>query len=252
MTVDYGFEYDFVAPLVPTREAQESPNKEDDQAYEFRLFACTTTKTPSKSTPTKKLTTAPSTAPRITLLRSPSPSLLAQPQEGRLLRSRPNSHYFANPTPTLQSHFVSSAISTASLHTMAKTPWPGTHLPWRVTRLTVTTSAKPAQPSQDSVRPVPQTRETKRSKPNKKRRILLRRRLANSTTTHKPRLKAKPIVRSKTGEILDLPPEEREKRTARNREKKLKRRQRERERKAAEGGPVTPDVDSNGPDSDDG
>jgi hypothetical protein len=259
LMASYGFEYDFVDPSAPATHLQEVTNEENDQAYEFRLFAPAATAS-SKPATTKAATSAQSMAPRVTLLRSLSPSLTIQPQEGRLLRSRPESYYFAKPTQKTQSHFATSTMTTAALQTLTQTQWPGTSLPWRVIHLsTARPSKKASQPSQaaESISGTSPglhatARAQKRSKPNKKRRIFLRRRLAASTNKANSKPKVKSVTRSETGEILGLAPQEREKRSARNREKKLKRRQRERERKAALPRSAAVDEDISAGDSDGG
>ncbi|KAK2778024.1 hypothetical protein FQN52_002929 [Onygenales sp. PD_12] len=98
--------------------------------------------------------------------------------------------------------------------------WPGCHLPWRVIHLKPGPSKKKSSSSRASnetsislVNPSVDAKIPKsRKKPGKKRRIVLRQRLAAS----------------KAAEEAD-----REKRTRRNREKKIKKRQKEREKKAA-------------------
>lgn len=246
-SLSYGFEYDFITPSAPP----SAPPAEDeqDQSYEFRLFA-TTTK-PTSNGPISAQTKATdgakvaSNGSRITLVRSPSPTSAAVTEEGRFLRPRPEAHYLATPSPTRRAQYKSSAISPSTLSALSHTAWPGTSLPWRVTHLPASRLSKSLrhryhlQPSSTATKI-----SSCRSKPNKKRRILLRQRLAALQPKQKrqPQPKPKPITRTPTGEI-ELPPEEREKRTARNREKKLKRRQRERERKAAGGAAVAESVD---------
>lgn len=238
-SLSYGFEYDFITPPAPPT----APPKEDqDKSYEFRLFATTAKPTSDVSTsaPLKGEAKPAPIGPRITLVRSPSPtSATATEQEGRFLRPRHESHYLATASPTRLAQYKASAISLSTLSTLSHTPWPGTSLPWRVTHLPSSRLSKSLRHHHHhQPRPQPSTvatASTCRSKPNKKRRILLRQRLAALQPKSKPKppqSKPKPVTRTPTGEI-ELPPEEREKRTARNREKKLKRRQREREKKAA-------------------
>jgi hypothetical protein len=229
--VDYGFEYDYVSHSATHKSTmQETPDEPAEPSYEFRLFASTSAKPSEAIQPAK----SESAAPKITLLRSPSPSTIPLTSEGRLLRPRPDSHYFSKPSLALQSQHDASAISSLAILKLSQTPWPGVSLPWRVSHV------RPASSSAKLTNQSQRMTSLARSKPNKKRRILLRRRLAARTgsatkTKAKSAVKSGPkaIVRNETGEIIELTPEERDKRTARNREKKLKRRQRERERKAA-------------------
>jgi hypothetical protein len=259
---DYGFEYDFVSHAAPERK-DLTGEPEGVEAYEFRLFAPAAKESTSEEKTSKK-SEAGATVSRITLARSPSPATIALAQEeGRFLRPRPEADYVAKVTPKAKSDYVDSALSATALFDLARTPWPGTALPWRVTHV----RAVPKKPKAGATLTSTEHGASSaagpnaaasviRKKPNKKRRILIRRRqrlVTNSKggTGAKAGAKTKDIKRSATGEILDLLPEEREKRTARNREKKLKRRQREREKKAA-GGVTTEGVDAgDGDDSND-
>lgn len=240
-SLSYGFEYDFITPSGPPT-ALAKDELDQHQSYEFRLFATTTKPTSDVSTSAqtkdKDGAKSGSTGPRITLVRSPSPTSAAVTEEGRFLRPRPESHYLANPSLTRLGEYKASAITLLTLSTLSHTPWPGTSLPWRVTNLPASHLSKSLRHHQQlQPRSTTTKASSRRSKPNKKRRILLRQRLAALQPKQKkqPQPKPKPITRTPTG-VIELPPEEREKRTARNREKKLKRRQRERERKAANTG----------------
>ncbi|OAX82273.1 hypothetical protein ACJ72_03380 [Emergomyces africanus] len=121
--------------------------------------------------------------------------------------------------------FIDAAVCGETVLESAKNGiWPGCHLPWRVIHLKTVSSSKEkpkksADPSKMTsatltnplaVMKVPKSR----NKPGKKRRIILRQRLAVA----------------KTAEVAD-----REKRARRNREKKIKKRLRGKERKAALG-----------------
>ncbi|PGH34212.1 hypothetical protein GX50_02986 [[Emmonsia] crescens] len=123
--------------------------------------------------------------------------------------------------------FIDAAVCGETILEDAKNNiWPGCHLPWRVIHLkTISSKNKPKESSEPSqtasitlVNPLAATEAPKsRKKPGKKRRIVLRQRLAAARTAEEA---------------------DREKRTRRNREKKIKKKQREKEKKTAlrEGG----------------
>ncbi|KAK2796915.1 hypothetical protein FQN50_009374 [Emmonsiellopsis sp. PD_5] len=116
--------------------------------------------------------------------------------------------------------FAEVALSGDKILEDSSSTWPGCHLPWRVIHLKPGPSKKKSSSSRPSnetsislINPSLDAKIPKsRKKPGKKRRIVLRQRLAAS----------------KAAEEAD-----REKRTRRNREKKIKKRQKEREKKAA-------------------
>ena len=253
--VDYGFEYDFISPTTaPNDTSHDTPAEPEDESYEFRLFAPASKKASSAPERGKEPPTTDITAPKITLLRSPSPSAIPTISEGRLLRPRPESHYFATTTATSRDQYSTTAVSTTNIFALSQTPWRGTSLPWRVIHLPSNTTPRPSTTQTGTPQATNPTKSSTRSKPNKKRRIILRRRLAARTAAStKSKAVPKPVVRNETGEIISLDPAEREKRSARNKEKKLKRRQRERERKAAlAGGEVADGGDGGGSDDGDG
>ncbi|EEP76279.1 predicted protein [Uncinocarpus reesii 1704] len=90
--------------------------------------------------------------------------------------------------------------------------WPGCHLPWRVIHFAAPFSKTSKVPSQTPLSTTDPSLKPKKKKPGKKRRIMLRNRVAAKAAAEEA---------------------DREKRTRRNREKKIKRRQREREKKTA-------------------
>jgi hypothetical protein len=243
--MNYGFEYDFITPQQSGPQRPPLEQTDEDQ-YEFRLF--------SNPAPAAPATPAVAEADHgngptsrqariITLARSPTPSSALPEQEGRILRPRPDSNYLTKPSSALKAQYAATAVSPTTLVTLAHTPWPGTELPWRTIHV-------PLSQLHNSLRPAPQrhspTTTNRRPKPSKKRRILLRQRLA-ARLRSQPKPKPTKIVNEKGELELDLPPEEREKRTARNREKKLKRREREREKKKAAG--LTADGGDDGDDA---
>ncbi|OJD22484.1 hypothetical protein ACJ73_06170 [Blastomyces percursus] len=116
--------------------------------------------------------------------------------------------------------FIDAAVSGETiLEGAKKVAWPGCHLPWRVIHLQTTSSKNisnvPSDSSQTKGVTLLNQLTTKapksRKKPGKKRRIVLRRRLAATRAAEAA---------------------EREKRTRRNREKKIKKRLKEKEKKA--------------------
>ncbi|KLJ12626.1 hypothetical protein EMPG_12356 [Blastomyces silverae] len=117
--------------------------------------------------------------------------------------------------------FADAAVSGETiLEGAKKCVWPGCHLPWRVIHLqTISSKNKSKVPSDSSqtkgvtlLNPLTVTKVPKsRKKPGKKRRIVLRRRLAATRTAEAA---------------------EREKRTKRNREKQIKKRLKEKQKKA--------------------
>ena len=211
---NYGFDYDFITPVnLPSAPAQQDATKDDaskeEESFTFRLFT--------------------STAPSTLHIQPDEPEVDAPLSEGRFLRaSRPDSYYFTSALDQsfMQKHRHQIALSATShdeLLKRANCSWPGTQLPWRVTHLpsaTTATIAKSAGPTRSFTvlstdRPA---RSPKRSKPNKKRRIILRQRLT-----------ARRLNMQSTEEREKA---EREKRNVRNREKKIKRRERDRKKKA--------------------
>ncbi|OAT05854.1 hypothetical protein BDBG_02179 [Blastomyces gilchristii SLH14081] len=116
--------------------------------------------------------------------------------------------------------FVDAAVSGETiLEGAKKCAWPGCHLSWRVIHLQTTPSKTKSKVPSDSsqtkgvtlLNPLTTKAPKSRKKPGKKRRIVLRRRLAATRTAEAA---------------------EREKRMRRNREKKIKKRLKEKEKKA--------------------
>ena len=185
---DYDFSYDFVdhrSLREPSIDPEIAPDHDatapkEDPSYEFRLFSTTT--------PT-----------HITLPRSPSPSTLTS--AGKFLRPRPDADYLTSSLPasillTLRSQYSDAAVAGADIIHAASNAWPGTKIPWKVTRL-------PAFAKQVFIHRLPPTEHTvtamsaefvslgheslkrRRTKPNKKRRIFLRSRQASTLAARK-------------------------------------------------------------------
>ncbi|KIX98413.1 uncharacterized protein Z520_05714 [Fonsecaea multimorphosa CBS 102226] len=245
----YGFEYDFVAPNPPSRKptllapgkSQPDVNpqdEEEDQEFQFRLFTSNSRSIDRPSQPD-----APTADARIRLSRTPEPAALADSlslEKAHFLRpNRPDSYYFTSALPgetieALRSQYADVALSTADVLARAKsTKWPGSALPWRLIHVELLGKGRRrgarrledvAQSAASSAVSTIDT-STQRSKPSpkrpsKKRRILLRRRLAL-----RQELAAQATATEET---------EREKRTRRNREKKVKRKEREKRKKLEE------------------
>ncbi|EXJ91301.1 hypothetical protein A1O1_04411 [Capronia coronata CBS 617.96] len=252
---DYGFEYDFISPTVaaipPKSEAVPTTSKktevhdnqtheddqEQEQEFQFRLFTSATvtaqTQKPSQSSQQQSSNVA---RPTIRLSRTPSPAPLSG-QDGLLSLDkahfvrphRPETYYFTAALPAdtaqaLKSQYAEVAVSTSHVLSRSKsTIWPGSVLPWRVIHVelvapnrrgqgtvTKSTAGKVSGPGLAS-------RSTSRPKPSKKRRIVLRQRLAK---------RAEMAAQAVAAELT-----EKEKRTRRNREKKVKRKEREKMKK---------------------
>lgn len=121
--------------------------------------------------------------------------------------------------------YEETAISSAEVLNWANsTETPGCHLPWRVFRLDWKYHRVPksllGEIQKTSVKTTTEDGEKKKSKPGKKRRIILRTRAA-----------AKAAEKAKAEATSNMT--EAEKRNKKNRERKIKRRQKEREKKAA-------------------
>ncbi|KAJ5125681.1 Protein of unknown function DUF2011 [Penicillium atrosanguineum] len=212
--------------------------EDEEQEFEFRLFSApakakdTTTKAETED----KFTTDKGTEGNIQTggtqklrirLRSPSP---ANPSEGRFVKAfRGWQYYFSAPSlyglkdieeeneVERRRQFEEMAVSGEHITTWAKSqPWPGCHLPWRVTRLKRHQTKLPPKSTDIPIYVVEGAPSTKspltRKKPGKKRRVQLRKKVEAAKKTLE---------------------NEAEKRTRKNRERKLKRRQKAREEKAA-------------------
>lgn len=259
----YGFDYNFIeinqpAATVPSHDiptapdvATTTPPPETEDKFEFRLFA------PSSTTPT--------TNTKITLCASPSHSDIPLADGHFVKPNRPDDYYFTaslteTELQTLGHQYSTTAVSSAEILLGANKAWPGTSLPWRVISLPASTQPRQRKPSispQNTIAlaqtieapppkvPNPNTApthpstpspppsihmNTRRTKPSKKRRIFLRRRL---------KLRTKLAGEAKEQAIRD-------KKTAMNRKNKLRRREKEREKRRKEGEIVREDEEKAG------
>ncbi|EHY60077.1 hypothetical protein HRR83_006436 [Exophiala dermatitidis] len=241
---NYGFEYEIVeAGEAPNNRNQtpEQHDEEEEQEYQFRLFTTSSKpKTGQQPSTTTTTTTTTTTKPTIRLSRTPSPvpeglSLSLSLDKAHFINpSRPETYYFTASLPQetiqiLRRQYTEAALSTNDILVRAKaTKWPGTSLPWRVIHVKKAADRTKKSSSQSNDDPGKVTvnvdgstvKSKSKSKPGKKRRIVLRRRLAK---------KAEFAAQAQVAELT-----EKEKRTRRNREKKVKRKEREKRKKEME------------------
>ena len=178
-------------------EAQEI---EQDEELEFRLFA-----------------PAASTQPAVQKVRVKSPTPVVQ-EPGFLVPSRDKSYYFTGATcASLAEEYQCVAVSGEDVLQRAKTPWPGSFLPWRVTKITISGKSIPSSPQAIDVT------EKKHRRAGKKKRIAIRKKAVALEAKRK----------AATISAAEKEAEEREKRTRRNREKKVKKKEKEKAKKAA-------------------
>ena len=243
----YGFEYDFITQqtIEPSANVQTPDiQAEAEEAFQFNLFK-PASKPPIPTTNDTNQILEPQ--PALISLRSPSP----QPTNIHFPTDRPPSYYFtASLSPAtlsrLRARYAECAITPATLQARASTPWPGTHLPWRIISLPAYAKQvvvhDPGTSAGSSLKPVLEPENRKRTRPSKKRRDLLK-------------VKAERRVRV-IDETKSKEEHEREKRSKKNRERKLKRRakeRKEREEARAKGGDVEGNEDaqsSSGSDTD--
>ena len=201
-----------------TSVVKAEENNEDE--YEFRLFAKPSTKS-----------TESTTATRI-VIRSPTP---VHGEPGFVKPRRPDTYYFAGYAHgELMEHYRSAAVTGEHIVEGLNVPWvcpqvytegllclrilqPGCELPWRV----VTIHAVDARKGSNSTRTTDATSH-KRKRIGKKRRIMIRKK----TATKKEEESAAKQDRAEKEAA------EREKRTRRNREKKVKKKRKEKLKKS--------------------
>ncbi|KAL9000680.1 MAG: hypothetical protein Q9169_000716 [Polycauliona sp. 2 TL-2023] len=195
----------------------ENPGDLEEESYEFQLFS-------QKSTQSGVSISQP---PRI-VLRSPSP----ETQEPSFVRPERSQDSYFTGTVTLhdQRQFQEAAIEGERVLQESQRAWPGCHLRWRLTTLTVTSE------KQRNMKPdLPDTTQAgKRKRPGKKRRIAVR----IKTQARNHREEAVRLAEAEKTAFLV------EKRSRRNREKKLKRREKARNQKEGDAAVGTTDSDS--------
>jgi hypothetical protein len=205
----YSFTYDLIPPTNTSAEPTTTSSNTQDSPSQlpFQLFA--------------------STAPTNIIVRPLTPPPEVPLSEGRFIRpSRPAGYYLTSEvTPDeatqRQQQFNACAIGGNEVLKGLSRAWPGVKLKWKVIHVNraggKANAAAPALDQGLAGTEAPRKAE-KRSRPNRKRRIAVRRRIA-----------ARQSVKQKA--VFDEEAE-RIKRNVRNREKKIKRRERERKKKA--------------------
>ena len=233
----HDIEYEFVdvgqtaAPPTKVTDPSAIPqtaeaNSDDGQSFEFRLFA------PSKNADSSYTTTS---KPRTKVKLPPTQDVSEIPiSEGCFVKSsRPKTYYFTSALPTsllkdIRDQYETSAISPAAVFRNAiSQPWPGTALPWRV--INIVGSKTGSNPNSFSPKSNASTackaEGTRRSKPNKRRRIQHRKLLLARTAAANAKARGIETAEEKEKAL-------REKKAAKNRKVQLKRRAKERQKKA--------------------
>lgn len=179
---------------------------EDEEEYDFRLFA-----RPSTSGPASVGTN--NVAQRIAL-RSPSP---AGGESGFTCEGRPTEYYFAGHTGAeLAEQYYRAAVSDQDVVEGLKMRWRGMELPWRVTVFKTPNAGKVVGLERHL-----QAQTNRRKRSGKKKRIMVRKRV-EARATKEAAVKQTQVKREAA---------EREKRTKKNREKKVKKRQKDKLKK---------------------
>ncbi|OBT52828.1 hypothetical protein VE04_08046 [Pseudogymnoascus sp. 24MN13] len=218
-------------PAAPggTEPSPDAPPVEaEDEEFEFRLFAPSTTAVASNDNQSSK--PDETTTQRIILSNSDDEDL----GDGAFtVPQRRLSWYIAPPaTGTKKAEFEEAAVSAEMVQREREHRAWALEKPWRVTVIR-TGSASTSQPAAALAvggRTADRDGKTKRTKPNKKRRIEVRiRERALAEKLEAERLRCAKMEEEKASRGA----EDAEKRTARNRERKIKRREREKRKKAA-------------------
>ncbi|EEA28196.1 hypothetical protein TMatcc_003492 [Talaromyces marneffei ATCC 18224] len=237
---------------IETNDTQQKVNKDgndddEEEEFEFRLFSApkpTTANSTAQPDSDKKEGRDEIKTQKLKIrLRSPTPVDI-QPGDGRfIVPFRGWRYYFTKPglmaisarneeekiqieteELTRRKEYEDIAITGDEVLDWAKNMrTPGCHLPWRVFRLDRKYHRVPKSLLRETYNKMTKTPtgvEKKKSKPGKKRRIILRTRAA-----------ALAAEKAKAAETANMT--EAEKRNKKNRERKIKRRQKEREKKAA-------------------
>lgn len=209
---------------------------EEDDGLDFRLFATAKSTLPNLDAAQTEKAPAGSGIKRIRI-RSPTPIIGADGEGSFINPHRRRGYYFTfNPDGDIGKdtrktskdsviQFQDAALSGKDVQSLAKIKWYGTHLSWRVLNISsLRQNLPPSDLSPTSSSPTDLPNKQHRIRPNKKRRILLRRRNLSRLESEKA---------------------EREKKTRMNREKQQKKRAREKAKKAHEKGVDVDMGDSN-------
>ncbi|KFY62419.1 hypothetical protein V496_04616 [Pseudogymnoascus sp. VKM F-4515 (FW-2607)] len=222
---------DAVAPGATEASVDAPPAEAEDEAFEFRLFAPTTIEATSITDPSSTTKVAPTQ--RIILSNSDDED---QGDGAFTIPHRRLSWYIAAPaTGTRKAEFEEAAVSSDTVRRERQQRAWALEKPWRVTIIrtgstSISQSATAVKAKKIGVRADEGDRKMKKTKPNKKQRIVVRiRERALSEKLEAERLRrAREEEEKATRGVEDA-----EKRTARNRERKIKRREREKRKKAA-------------------
>ena len=194
-------------------EGNEFPDAEADEELDFRLFAAPKTGSQAAIDPGQKIR-----------LRSPS---IDPANAGFVQPRRPESYYFAAPPTGKQERELEAVALTGNeMVALSQTYRPGCSYSWKVLHLPPSGLSKELQldiPSGLS-RLVGDADSKKRTRPGKKYRIKIRKKLAAKS--------AAADARKAAAEAKEIA--EQEKRTRRNREKKVKKKAKEKAKKVGE------------------
>jgi hypothetical protein len=186
------------ATIAENIEIDHVANSDEDET-ELRLFA-----TPANAPPT------------IHKIRLSSPG--AHGGEPGFLVKKPRSYYFADDLPSDEvARLRTAAIDAETVMRLAKEPWPGCALPWKVTKISAAGLKKEVLIGHPPTLVTVNEPLRKRKRKGKKTRITIRKRLQASKNKREEQARLE-----KEKEAA-----EREKRTRRNREKKVKKKARE-------------------------
>ncbi|KAF2274250.1 uncharacterized protein EI97DRAFT_132050 [Westerdykella ornata] len=165
----------------------------------------------------------PSAASKSHKIRLQSPD--AATGDGGFVVKRPRSYYFADEeSRNKYSEFRQSAIDGDTVMELARMPWPGCAMPWKVKTISSTGIKKCVLVGHPKIPITVEETRRKRSRKGKKARIAIRK-----------LIRAKESKKAEEERIQREKEEmEREKRTRKNREKKLKRKARDKAKKVTE------------------
>ncbi|KAF2710721.1 hypothetical protein K504DRAFT_375740, partial [Pleomassaria siparia CBS 279.74] len=185
----------------------EATAEEEDDETELRLFA------------------APSARPQTHKIRISSPG--AETDDAGFIVNRPRSYYFAEkPDSEQEAELWAAAVDGETVKELAKAPWPGAVLPWKVTTISAAGLQKAVLVGHPPSLVTVTEATSKKKRKGKKTRIAIRKKAQA--------VKARQDERNKSAKEKE--DHEREKRTRRNREKKLKKKAKDKAKKEAVGG----------------
>ncbi|KAF2121266.1 hypothetical protein BDV96DRAFT_640662 [Lophiotrema nucula] len=196
-------EYTFTTP----ENDDDAAHRSVDEEAELILFA-----------------TNPSSEPQSHKIRLASP--VAEQGEPGFAVKKPRSYYFADEGDSeREAELKAAAIDGKTVLALAREPWPGCALPWKVKTITPTGMKRSVTVGHSNVVVAIEESVHKRRRKGKKSRIAIRKKLQANE------------VKREANERLAKEKEEaeKEKRTRRNREKKLKQKARNKAKRSAEG-----------------